>query len=477
MTRREVRTPIADANVVELGNRIWRKQVLPHTTINYHGRQIQFDKQYCDEVAAAFRAGAYPAVPFQFADADNRHTNDPSRTRGEVIGMESTDDGLVATLRLSEEADALVREYPNFGVSVRVREDYERPDGQRYPRAMQHLLGTWDPKLAVQQPWQAVDMSNDEPGTEVIDLTQHDESEEQMTASVAGVDLADLIARGVISVEDPAALDAAGVDWTGDAGDQADDQADAGDDDGEGTDGTDDEDEGNARWPLDADGHPDIEAMTDEQFAAWSLDISGSDDDETDHTGDGTDATYQDLDDPDDYGHVPTNEQYGAGAVDQYQAGGEDADAVTAASNAYQGALELSQNGDDGYRAGYDAAVVELSGENAQMRERLDASDYARERDRIVQQYGIPPYLVDLAQPLLQGQGRDVVLSNGDTADAGTVVRGFIDGLGQAMDRLGINMLDLSQSTGQVLTGSGEIDAADNAERRQKAARIAANIY
>lgn len=458
----DLRTPLADTQVVELGNRVWRKQVLPHTTINYHGRRITFDRQYCDAVADAFRAGAYPAVPFQFADADNRHTNDPSRTRGEVIGMESGDDGLYATLRLSEEADQLVREYPNFGVSVRVREDYERPDGKRYPRAMQHLLGTWDPKLVDGlAPWQAVDMSND-PGTEVIDLTQHTQPEvEGMTTTEPGLDLADLIARGVISVNDPDALDAAGVDWTGD------EQPDDGD-------GFDDvlDDDGTAPWPVDADGHPDIEAMSDEEFAAWSQDITaGPDDDDEDGEGagdgdedgegEGEDGEeYVDEDDPDDYGHVPAPGQ---------RAGDEHPDTLVAASNAYRDALDLSHSYED-------PRLVELSGQNRALQARLDAADYAGERDDIVRRYGIPPYLVDLAQPLLEGTGREVTLSNGDTADAGQVMRGFLDGLGQAMDRLGINMLDLSQSHGQVLTGTGELDAADMAERRSKAARIAANI-
>ncbi|WWT39787.1 hypothetical protein [Microcystis phage Mwe-JY05] len=461
---REVRTPIADGDVVELGNGIYRKQVLRPLEIDYRGRKIRFDRGYFDNVASSFRAQAFDTVPFVLAPENNSHTMAAERgAYGEVLGMESSDDGLFATLRLSEEAERIVQANPKFGVSVRVKEQYTRPDGQHYPAAMQHLLGTWDPKITGLSPWEPVDLSN-EPGTEVIDLSKPDDTEEQdMTASLAGPDLADLIARGVISVNDPDALDAAGVDWTAD-GDTA-----AADDTAEDTDGAED---GNRAWPLDGDGFPDIEAMSPEEFAAWSQTLADdesvddtdddlgdiADADESDE-GDHTDEPYADTDDPDDYGHTGADP------------------AEVAASHAYGAALELSHDDPDEYHAGYQAAVVEMSGEQNELRGRLDAGDYREERNRIVQRYGIPPYLIDLAQPLLQGSGRDVVLSNGETGDAGEVMRGFIDGLGKAMDRLGINLLDLSQSHGQVLTGSGELDAADAAERTAKARAVAAAIY
>lgn len=468
---REVRTPIADGDVVELGNGIYRKQVLRPLEIDYRGRKIRFDRGYFDNVASSFRAQAFDTVPFVLAPENNSHTMAAERgAYGEVLGMESSDDGLFATLRLSEEAERIVQANPKFGVSVRVKEQYTRPDGQHYPAAMQHLLGTWDPKITGLSPWEPVDLSN-EPGTEVIDLSKPDDTEEQdMTASLAGPDLADLIARGVISVNDPDALDAAGVDWTAD-GDTA-----AADDTAEDADAAGAEDD-NRAWPLDSDGFPDIEAMSPEEFAAWSqtladdesvedtdddlgeiTDADATDDqDDAGQGGDHTDEPYADLDDPDDYGHADPAE--------------------VAASHAYGAALELSHDDPADYHAGYQAAVVEMSGEQNELRNRVDRSDYIAERNALVQKHSLPPFLIDLAQPLLQGTGRDVVLSNGDTVDAGDVVRKVISGFGQTLDRLGINLLDLSQSHGQVLTGSGELDAADAAERTAKARAVAAAIY
>ena len=89
-----VLTPFTAAEAVELGNRLWRKRVLPVGDVEYKGRLLHFTKDYLGQLVAAFTSRAYPQVPFQLADAQNTHTNDPERFRGEVTGMELGDDGL-----------------------------------------------------------------------------------------------------------------------------------------------------------------------------------------------------------------------------------------------------------------------------------------------------------------------------------------------------------------------------------------------
>jgi hypothetical protein len=169
-----VLTPTDTSNAVELSRTIWRKQVLPIGSLNYTGRggprRLDFTKDYITNLVKAYKDRAFPAVPFQLADGDNRHNNDPERTRGEVIGLEATDDGLYATVSLTERGSELVREHPNLGVSVRIVEGHKRgSDDREFPAALQHVLATWDPKVDHLKPWSLVDCANET--DDVIDLS------------------------------------------------------------------------------------------------------------------------------------------------------------------------------------------------------------------------------------------------------------------------------------------------------------------
>ena len=169
-----VLTPTDTSNAVELSRTIWRKQVLPIGSLNYTGRggprRLDFTKDYITNLVKAYKDRAFPAVPFQLADGDNRHNNDPERTRGEVIGLEATDDGLYATVSLTERGSELVREHPNLGVSVRIVEGHKRgSDDREFPVALQHVLATWDPKVDHLRPWSLVDCANET--DDVIDLS------------------------------------------------------------------------------------------------------------------------------------------------------------------------------------------------------------------------------------------------------------------------------------------------------------------
>ena len=89
-----VLTPFTAAEAVELGNRVWRKRVLPVGEVEYKGRMLRFTKDYLGGLVRAFQSRAYDQVPFQMATHDNAHSNDPERTRGEITAMELGDDGL-----------------------------------------------------------------------------------------------------------------------------------------------------------------------------------------------------------------------------------------------------------------------------------------------------------------------------------------------------------------------------------------------
>jgi hypothetical protein len=160
-----------DAHVA-LSKTVFRKKILPMGSIDYKGRKINFDRAYLTDLATAYQDGAYDQVPFMLADKDNAHTMDPARFRGECKGVEVGDDGLYGTFELSADAAQMVKDNPKLGVSARIVEGYNRSDGKSYPRAMQHVLGTLDPRIPGLGAWTEVSLSGYDASTQVLDLTQ-----------------------------------------------------------------------------------------------------------------------------------------------------------------------------------------------------------------------------------------------------------------------------------------------------------------
>lgn len=169
MTTLALHTPPSAAVGSQVGPRLWRKQILRKGTINYDGRPIRFDDAYIADLRRAFEEGAFDQVPIQFADDRNTHTEDPERTRGQVVGLEETPDGLDALVSLSEAGEQTVRENPGLAVSARIVEDLNRVDGKRWPRAVAHVLATINPRLTGMRPWAQVTLAN--PELPVVDLT------------------------------------------------------------------------------------------------------------------------------------------------------------------------------------------------------------------------------------------------------------------------------------------------------------------
>lgn len=163
-------TPTDEGSVVELSRTMFRKKILPMGTIDYKGRKINFDRQYLTDLATSF-GEAYDQVPFMLADSQNAHTMDPERYRGECKGVEVGEDGLYGTFELTADAADLVKRNPALGVSARIVEGYSRSDGKHFPRAMQHVLGTLDPRIPGLGAWQEVSLSGYDQSAEVVDLT------------------------------------------------------------------------------------------------------------------------------------------------------------------------------------------------------------------------------------------------------------------------------------------------------------------
>jgi len=161
-----------DLSIAEkTGRRTFRKQILKKGTINYQGTRVDFDDDFLSDCVEAFKNGAYDQVPFVLATPDNAHNMDPERYRGEIVDMELTDDGIDAIIETTKSGAKAIEDNPKLGVSARIVQGLAKVDGRSFPRAIQHVLATMDPRLTGMQPWQPVDLAMYSGDDEVLDLT------------------------------------------------------------------------------------------------------------------------------------------------------------------------------------------------------------------------------------------------------------------------------------------------------------------
>lgn len=156
--------PFAEDEAAKVGRRVFRKQILPVGSLEYEGRTLNFTKDYLKGLAESFNAGAFDQVPFQLANDRNEHNFDPEKYRGEVKALELSDDGLYGVVEMTDEGAEVVSKNPKLGVSARIVEGLEKGGN-----AIQHVLGTLDPRVTGMKPWEAVNLSASDTG--VVDLT------------------------------------------------------------------------------------------------------------------------------------------------------------------------------------------------------------------------------------------------------------------------------------------------------------------
>jgi hypothetical protein len=339
----------------------WRKRLLPVGTIDYKGREIKFGRDYLEGLAQAFADRAYDQVPFQLADAENKHTNDVERFGGQVTDMSVEPDGLYIELQPTERAAKVLRDNPNLGVSARIVEGYGRSDGKFFPKAVQHVLATLDPRIPGLGGWSAVEAANDvavtidlsgaqftgEEGPSMPELTEDQQARLAKLLEIDPGQLAQAVAG--LSEEQVGQLN-------GDGGGEEPELSDA-----------------------------ELDAIVEE---AMELERQG--------------------------------------LLDEEEL--EPAAAGTGLSNTESLALELAQStGDENAR--------QLKIITAQ----LDKERWLSERRKMVAS-GVPPFIADLAQPLLEGAGHTIDLSGGSTVDAGQIMRKVLTEYAKLGDQLGIDV-------------------------------------
>src|ERR1035437_2167576 len=412
-----VLTPFYRSRAVELGNRLWRKKVLPVGDVEYKGRTLHFTLDYLKGLAGAFTAKAYDQVAFQLADAQNTHTNDPERFRGDFVAMEAEPDGLWVTLKPTEAGDKVLKETPELGVSARIVEDYARSDGQHFPAAIQHVLGTLDPRIPGLGAWQAIDAASPVPDT-VIDLSASTFAGEGTPAPPPPAPSQPPAAPGV--TEPPGRTD---------------------------------------------DAMPELDGLTDEQKARLAKLLELPDEQLDALAAGGLVLTPGEL-------LAPTASTDGPGPGDGDGTGDEDevASEISAMTDeefaAMQAAFEAEQQ-EEPVAAGLsaeaqfsiDLAVArqeetqrELSVITARMRE----GDYQAEKRKLAD-LGVPPFITELARPALEGIGHTIDLANGKTVDMGQVMRKVLTEYAQQ-----VKLLDLDVELGS------PVDEPEDAGREQR---------
>ena len=167
-------TPFDLSAPVKAGRRRFWKQVLPVTSIKYKGQKVDFDPNFHMDLSKSFEKKAFDQVPVVFADGENRHNMDPRNFGGDVLKMEyrgdGPDGGTWALVEADKDAAKAIQKNPRLGVSARIRQMVEKADGRKFPRAIEHLCLTMNPRVTGMGPWQAVDLSEDTE-FEVVDLT------------------------------------------------------------------------------------------------------------------------------------------------------------------------------------------------------------------------------------------------------------------------------------------------------------------
>jgi hypothetical protein len=364
-------------------------------------------------------------VPFQLADAANSHTNDPERTRGEIKSMDLEDDGLYITAELTEDGERVLTANPRLGVSARIVEGYDRSDGKHYPAAIQHVLGTLDPRIPGLGAWEAIEAASPVPD-EVIDLSASQFAGGDGTASSPP--------PPAPPRPDPAAQESPGR----------------------------------------TDGMPDLDALTDEQKTRLAQLLELPDDQLDALASGGLVLTPDELLALTGSADPAGDEGGDEGGEDEDEAAGDgDGLAMEIAAmtdeefTAMQAAFEAEQHQEEPVAAGLsaeaqfsiDLAVArqeETARELSVITARLREQDYQAEKRKLAD-LGVPPFITELARPLLEGNGRTVDLANGKTADAGQIMRRVLTEYAQQA-----KLLDLDVELGSPM------DEPEDAGREQR---------
>lgn len=123
--------------------RLFRKHILTKGDLLHPktGQTISVDDTFFDTLTKNFDAGVCPIVQVPLADGQNRHTEDPDRNIGEVIGVETKDDKFYAIIDAREKADKVGKTL--LGASAMLDLDYtDTKSGKKVGPTLLHTCVT-----------------------------------------------------------------------------------------------------------------------------------------------------------------------------------------------------------------------------------------------------------------------------------------------------------------------------------------------
>lgn len=375
---------------------MYRKLIMKPGTIKYEGQRLTFDNDYIDTLKRSFTDKAFDTVKVFLADSDNKHNMDPKRAVATVRGLETGEGGeLYALVEATDDGAKLLAEHPDLGVSPEIQYDLEKSDGRKYPLAIRHLLGTFDPKLTGLGNWEPVQLSAGQRMT-VLDLSASEPEESAMFTPEEEERL-----RGILRLAETSDPPSGG-----------------------GT--TDTDPPAGSTDPIDDLSDEEV----DQILALLGNDATEDEDDDTDEDDEDTEGLTADQ------------------IRELLASRGQGANRTVAASNSDESdALRLAN-----------ARIQQLQGRVARLSEESDGNRWQAERGQWIGQ-GVPPAIVDLAEPLLRGeQGSNTVrLSNAD----GQATDSTVADVARSMLRQYVGLVDLSAELGTSATDTRETSESD----------------
>lgn len=392
MRKQTLLTPVELSATTKVGPRLFKKQILPLGSIDYMGRKIVFDKKYLTDLSKSFKQRAYDQVPLILADPENRHNMDPERFAGEITDFTVEADGLYATVKPGKRANKILKDNPKLGVSARIVEGLSKSDGRSFPRAIQHVLLTMDPRVTGLKPWQTVSLSEDSATTHrTVDLTGCIINKESAMPKKTPARTQTSQGRRARIVGDKLEIDLA--------------------------------------------------TLSDEELALLSLSVPGGDDEDGNDDTDSDQTSRSAGTDDDDTDEDDDDEDFEVrdGIVADDTTDERPIDDPIVETPIVKSKKDLS-NGKKGKKRQIDltnSASIDL----AEVRNELARERWGRLRDSYERE-GVPPFLLDLATPILSSPDPTVLdLSTSDEpVDASAVIREILDGIK--------GMVDLSSEMG-----------------------------
>jgi hypothetical protein len=348
---------------------------------------------------------------------------------------------------VTPDGEKVLEANPKLGVSARIVEDYARSDGQFFKSAVQHVLGTLDPRIPALGPWQAIeaaspvpDVVNDMSAGSYTDLTA-DTPQDGKAARKAAKKAAKLA-----SSQSPADSDGKQTDPASDP---------AGADPEGGASMADLTTEQRAR--LDK-----LLALPDETLDALAAGGTVMTPAEIEALaapgkaaeGDGDDADAEAL--AEQIAGMSDDELAALEAEFNAETGTEEPVPVPEREPVAAGMSAEAQFAIDLANAKADETARELAVVTARLRE----EDFQGEKRRLADA-GVPPYITELARPLLEGAGHAVELSNGKTVDAGAIMRRVLSEYARQAQ-----LLDLSAELGSAMDEPADAGQEEAAQSR-----------